>query len=136
MGQTQLTGSITAGPPSASQTTFPGITALIPLNLSSEPKTWQVATGVLTRSINQPTSGWLTLDGVGVGHTVEAGHLLYLRTNGSLTIRITQLIAGAPVQSIVVVKGPFILETDDSSPIQLIEVQGNAVIEYFVQGNK
>jgi hypothetical protein len=137
MGQTRLDASLSAGPPNAGESVFPGTTANIPVNLTPNPKNWQHATGVLTRVVNVATPAWLTLDGVGATATISECGLLYFRSSAPLNLRITQTVAG--VGSVVTehrVYGLFIWEPPESEPLTLLEVQGNGTIEYFAQGQR
>ncbi len=137
MGQTRLDASLQAGPPNAGESVFPGTTASIPINLSPNPKSWQHATGVLTRVVNVASPSYLALDGVGATATVTECNLLYFRSGAPLILRITQTISG--VGSVVTehkVNGLFIWEPPEAEPITLLEVQGNGTIEYFAQGQR
>lgn len=136
MGQTRLDASLSAGPPNAGESVFPGTTAAIPINLTPNPKNWQHATGVLTRVVNVTSPTYLALDGCGATSTVSECNLLYFRSSAPLTLRITQTVSAAPVVTVHRVYGLLIWEVPESEPITLLEVQGNGTIEYFVQGQR
>jgi hypothetical protein len=134
MGQTQLDATLSAGPQNAGESVFPGTTANIPINLSPNPKQWQHATGVLTRTINVASPAWLALGEVGPTGTVSEGNLVYIRGNGPFSVRTTQDTPSGAVVCEHKTNGLFIWELPESEPLTLLEVQGNATIEYFVQG--
>jgi hypothetical protein len=137
MGQTRLDASLSAGPPNAGESVFPGTTANIPINLTPNPKTWQHATGVLTRVVSVASPAFLALDGVGATATVTECGYLYFRSSSPLLLRVSQNIAGVGVTTTLHrVHGLFMWEPPASEPIVLLEVQGNGTIEYFAQGER
>lgn len=138
MGLTRLDASLSAGPPNAGEAVFPGTTANIPINLTPNPKSWQHATGVLTRVVTVPHPDFLTLDGVGNGMTVTECGLLYFRSSSPITVRLTQEVGGSVGATVTLhrVHGLFIWEPPPAEPITLIEVQGSGTIEYFAQGER
>jgi hypothetical protein len=136
MGQTRLDGSLQAGPPNASEGTFPASQTTIPLVLTPNPKPWQVAEPTLTRRVNSPSPSWKTLSGIGANDTVTEAHFIYLRTDSQLSVRITQEVNGDPVTATLNVRGLLILEVSDSEPITLVEVQGTATLDFYAQGQR
>lgn len=138
MGQVTITGSLEAGPPGASEA-FPGMRASAPVSTRQSPKTFAVATGVLSRSVNVASPAWGVLQGVGATDTVTKGDTLYLKVDQLVFIRMTvgDGAGGQTVLDPVPVAGVFIMEFDSSSrSLELLEVQGTARIEYFVSGQQ
>lgn len=133
MGQISLSGALQAGPPTAGEGVFPGALLNVALALSTSPKQFGVATGVLTRQLASPSS-FVTLDGVGAAATVTHGDTLYLKASGAIDLRFT-LDDGSGGSSVVVVTGRFFLiEFDTVKFLKLLEAKGSATVEYFVSG--
>jgi hypothetical protein len=135
MGQTRLDGSLQAGPPNATEGTFPASVFNTPLILTPNPKPWQVAEPTLTRRVSSPSS-YKTLSGVGTNDTVTEATFIYLRTDANLLVRITQTIATVPTTAVHSIRGLCILEFPDNEPVTLVEVQGTATIDFFAQGQR
>jgi hypothetical protein len=133
LGQISLSGAFTAGPPTAGEGTFPGALLNVPLSLTTTPKQYGVATGVLTRLLASPSS-FVTLDGVGAAATVTKGDTLYLKSSGSIDLQLT-LDDGVGGSTTAVVTGRlFIIEFDTVKFLKLLEAKGSATVEYFVSG--
>lgn len=132
MGQTRFNATLVAGPTASAECVFPGMTATLPIDLTPNPKSWQVATGVLTRRVSVVAPAWLELDGIGSGHTVSEAHFIYIRSDAPILVRTTQGIVAASHT----VQGIFLIEAPESAPIVLLEVQGSGTIEYFAQGQR
>lgn len=133
MGQIDLQGALFGGPPTGGST-FPAATFSVPLRMSTTPKPFGVATGVLTRNVASPAA-YLTLSGIGAADTVTKGDVLYFKASGAVDLRLTTDDgAGGDVVAIVPVQGIVILEFSSSKYLKLVEVQGSASIEYFMSG--
>lgn len=135
MGQVSLSGVLTAGPTGTGDAVFPAATFTTPLGLlNGTAKQFGVATGILTRNLNS-TGAFVTLDGVGAAATVTQGSFLYFKADGAIDLRITT-DDGAGGQDVVVVPvhGLAILEFSTTKPLELLEAQGAARLEYLVAG--
>lgn len=132
-GQLDVSGTLIAGPPNATDTTFPSMQASASIHTTPTPKGWQVCTGVLSRTINSPSS-YVTLDGIGAAKTVTAADFLYLRSNTKLKVRITQVDGIGTLVGERYVSGLLIHEAPSDCAITLVEVQGSATIEYLASG--
>lgn len=134
MGQIDLSGSLTAGPPSAGSG-FPSASEVIGLQLLSSPKSSGVATGALVRTIAVADPTWLALSGVGATDTVTKCDTLVVRCTSSLLFRLTTDDgAGGDVVSIVPIQGLLLLEFPADKFLKLLEVQGTGQLQYFVSG--
>jgi hypothetical protein len=133
-GITDLSGNITSGPQSVSDTTFPTMQSSAALHTSPSPKPWQVCTGVLGRTLASPAV-YVTLDGVGALATVTHANFLYFRSNGIVRLRITSVDALSTLISEEDVNGLKIIEKPENAAITLIEAKGSATFEYLAQGN-
>lgn len=136
MGITRFDGTLHAGPPNVSDGTFPASTMGVPINLTPNPKGWQRATGVLYRAVNVPSPDFLELDGIGSDRTVSEGNFLYLRSNSTVTVRVTQAFTTGEATATFKINGLCILEFPEAEPLTLVEVQGSSTIEYFAQGQR
>jgi hypothetical protein len=128
MGTVNLEGSLSAGSGSG-DCTFPSMAATATLNTS--PKSYQNATGTLVRLVASPVA-YAVLSGVGVADTVTECDFLYLRTNASVLVRVTQSAS----TKVLTVSGTLIIEPPTATPITLVEVQGSATVEYFASGQR
>jgi hypothetical protein len=136
MGQINLSGSMIGGPPAGGDT-FPGSTFSVPLLLRSNPKGFNVATGVLQRQISTAVGVYATLSGVGATDTVTKCDTLYLKSNSGLLVRLTSDDGtGVSVVAVIPVSGVALLEFDSSKYLKLIEVSGSGLIEYFASGQQ
>lgn len=135
MGRVNVTGVVEGGPDSAAAGVFPSARFTAPLALrDTSGKSFDAATGVLTRTINSP-SAFVPLDGVGPNATVTQGNFLYLKSDGQLDIRITHDDgSGGQTVVIVPVHGVFIQEFPTTKSLELLEAQGSGKIEYLVTG--
>jgi hypothetical protein len=134
MGQSRLEGSIQAGPPNVTDGTFPASTATFPLAFSPNPKSYNCAEPTLARRIS--SIAFVPLSGVGPNDTVTEAGLVYLRSDSPLEVRITQVIDGSPETSIHKIHGLLLLEPPGNEPVTLVEVLGNATIDFYVQGQR
>lgn len=135
MGQIQLSGQMLAGPPSAGEQ-FPGSTFSVPLAFKDgSQKGFQVASGILTRNINTPAPAFAALQGVGPDDTVTQGNTLYFKCDNPVVLRLTTDDgSGGQATELVPVHGLLIREFPSLRPLELLEVQGNSKVEYFVSG--
>ncbi len=135
MGRVNVTGAVDGGPESASAGVFPAARFMAPLSLKdSSGKQFNAATGVLVRNLQSP-SAFVALDGVGAAATVTQGDFLYLKSDGPLDLRVTT-DDGAGGTDVVVepIHGLYVREFSSTKPLELLEAQGNAKIEYLVTG--
>lgn len=132
MGTVDFSGVLAAGPSASGA--FPGAALNVPLSFGGGPKQFGAATGILTRNVSSPSS-FATLDGVGATATVTQGTLLYFKTQSAMVLRLTtdDGVGGTATAS-VPVQGLFVLEFPTTRPLELLEVQGSGLIEYFVCG--
>lgn len=137
MGRAILTGNLTAGPTAVTEGVFPSMRADVQLAFidGSQGKSAERMTGVLSRQINSP-SAYVPLQGVGPTDTVTQGNTLYLKSNAPVNIRITQDdgSGGTDVTEMLGVHGLVVREFSTIYPLELVEIQGSATIEYFFSG--
>lgn len=133
MSALNLTGALTAGPSSGGET-FPGTSMQVPLAFAEGSKTLGAATGILTKTISSPAA-YVALTGVGALNTVTQGSFLYFKGRGTFLLRLTTDDGvGGTVVSVVPVQGMLMVEFPTTRPLELLEVQGSGLIEYFVSG--
>jgi len=135
-GQNVVTfqGTLLAGPPRSSSSTFPS--ALVNKGFALTP-TSKVAAVMMNdvRALTSP-SGFVTLHGVGPGESVTQGNFLALQTDNPIDIRIsTDDGAGGTVVAVVTCQGMLVIEKPANKFIKLLEAQGVGTVEYFVSGN-
>jgi len=134
MGQLNLSGSLIGGPPTGGET-FPAASFTVPLRLRTDPKGFNAATGVLTQQISTAVGVYATLAPIGSGGVVTKADTLYFKSNGPVLVRITTDDGvGGSVVAIVPCDGLMMLEPGSLKYIKLVEVSGNALIEYFASG--
>lgn len=132
MNVVTISGTLIAGPPSASDSAFPsGVTNIL---FGTPQKPAPVQTGAQVRQLNSPVA-FVPLDGVGVGETLIEGNTFYARTQSPMKLRITYKETPVDVVSVIYPKGTFVHEVDEQHPILLIEAMGVGTIEYYVSGN-
>lgn len=132
-GVTELTGSITSGPQSVVDTTFPSMQDTVQLRLTPSPKQWQCCTGAMSRNVASPSS-YVTLDGIGSAATVTHADFLYLRCNATLRLKMTQVDGITTLVSEQDVSGLIVVEKPSGGCITLLEVKGTATLEYLAAG--
>ena len=132
----KLSGNITAGPATASDTSFPGMSADVPLG--TKQTGFQASTGTLRKALASPGS-FVALSGVGAaaGDAVNVGKMLYIRSDARIQLRLTQKdpLAGPDIVKIVPVCGLTVMEYEANDGLVLLEAQGSAIIEYMVCGD-
>lgn len=135
MGQLSLEGSLTGGPPSVSDSSFPASTFLVSLGFAEgKTKQFDAASGVLTRTLNSP-SAFAPLSGIGSTDSVTAGTALYFKCNSPMVLQITYDDGvGNPVVSTVPVAGVLVLEAPDLMFIKSLACKGVGPVEYLVSG--
>lgn len=133
--QVRLSGTMIAGPAQVSECwEFPSGTTTIPLALFPACKQFVVATGDQFVNLNSPSS-FATL--AGVGTTVTRGHTLLVRTQTSISFRLTQQDPSLTptVKVIPGVDGLLLLEFGVGFELSLLEAEGVGNVEYSVWGN-
>lgn len=139
MGQLKVQGSLVAGPPAATDGSFPAMTANTTIATKADPKGYARATGVLRR---QETFAAFTDLGE-PGNVVTQGHFLWFKSNGPVELRLTTDDGvGGSVLSVLPIDGAFMQEFDIATGagkfLKLLELNtlGQAVlVEYFIAGN-
>ena len=132
MGQISVSGSLTGNPNQGG--TFPSATFAATLGLLNGDKLFNAATGVLQRTVNS-AAAFVPLSAIGASADVESADFLYIRSDSSFSVRITQGDgAGGTTIQTVQVQGLFILEAPTNKLITLVEVQGTGTIEYLASG--
>lgn len=133
MGQLKLSGTLNAGPPTVTASTFPAATLSAPIATKEDPKGYQRATGILRRTENFA----VFTDLAEPGNVVTKATFLYFKSDGSIDLRLTTDDgAGGNVVSVAPVEGIFIQEFPSAKFLKLLEMLGNATIEYFLSGNQ
>jgi len=130
-----INGTLIAGPPTASDSSFPAGVTNIVFGTNPGQKPAPVQTGAQVRQLNSPST-FVALDGVGVGETLIEGNTFYARTQSPMKYRITFKETPVDVVSVIYPKGLLIVEIDEQHPILLIEAMGVGTIEYYVSGNQ
>jgi hypothetical protein len=134
VGQLKFEGNLIAGPPSINGDGY-GMQVIAPVTLKSAPSSFDAASGVLRRSLSVAAPAWGPLQGVGPTDTVTQGTFLYVRTTSLVLLRLTTNDgAGGTVVELNPVDGLYVREFGSQRPLELLEVQGTATIEYFVSG--
>ena len=134
MSSINLTGALIAGPSSGGET-FPGSSLTVPLSFVDGAKTAGAATGILTKTVASPSPAYAALSGVGPAETVTQGSFLYFKGRGSFVLRLTTDDgSGGTVVTMVPVQGMLMIEFPTIRALELLEVQGSGLIEYFVSG--
>lgn len=137
MGQVNVQGSITGGPPTQG-TGFPGAVFNVQLATTPAPKTFSAGSGVIQSRVATVSPAFEPLSGVGPTDRVKRGDFLYFRCDAPLLLRISQTDplnpSDPPLQRLLYVQGLCILEFQPASPLVLLEAQGAATIEYLITG--
>lgn len=136
MGVVQMTGALTAGPPSSGAGVFP--TSLFQDSLllgnSTAGKGFQASGSSVSRSIASPSS-FVAIADVGTGGDVVEADFLYLRTDGDLDVELTTDDGnGGDVVAVVPVSGLLALEFPADTFLKGLRVKGTARLTYFVSG--
>ena len=134
-GVIDLSGTIFAGPPNVTDTTFPNMRDTVDLHTTPTQRQYAVCTGALSRTIAS-TGAYVTLGGIGPTDTVTKADFLYLRCNGTLRIRMTQVDGLGTLVSEQDVGGLLVLEKPSAGCITLLEVKGSATVEYLAAGQQ
>lgn len=139
MGQLQLSGNLTSGPPQGAEFSQGRMMINIALALKGGAgcKAFGSATGVQTRNLNSP-SAYVVLSGVGPDDTVTRGDTLYVFAPQPILVRITTDDGvGGDVVSVLPLDGLMILEINQVRYLKLLEAQGACNgVEYFVSGQQ
>lgn len=133
MGQIVISGNLVGGPPAGSSS-FPTAQFSASLALSSNPKQFQYATGVLTRVLSDAAT-FVELGAVGTGKDVPAANFLYIKVNGDFQLRLTQDdgAGGSDVRT-TQHRGLFIAEFPDTRKLLKVEIAASATLEYAASG--
>lgn len=133
MGQLSLSGALVGGPPTAGDG-FPASLFNTPISTLSSPKSFQVASGVISRLLNSPSS-YVTLQGVGSADTVTHGDFLYFKCDGQILLRLTfDDGVGGSTTAVLPLMGLHVAEYQTAKFLKLLEAQGSARVEYFISG--
>lgn len=133
MGQLSVSGSLQGGP-AGSGDTFPAAKFITPLKMSTEPKGFQRASGILTRLFDDAAT-FVECSAVGTGRDVPRANTLYMKGSGDYDVRLTQEDgSGGSTTVIVPCHGLVILEFPDTKALTLLEVRASTTIEYFASG--
>lgn len=135
MGQVSVNGTLQGGPPAGGDNVFPAAQFLTPIKLSQNPKGFQSASGILTRSLND-AAAFVALSAVGTGEDVPRANFMYLRAESDYQLRLTQDDgAGGTIITTTQHRGLFMSEFPDARAVVLIEIAGSTKIEYFASGS-
>ena len=139
MGQLQLSGNLTSGPPQGSEFSQGRMMINIALALKGGAgcKAFGSATGVQTRNLNS-ANAYVVLSGIGPDDTVTHGDTLYVFVPQPILVRLTTDDGqGGDVVSVIPVDGLMMIEFNQVRFLKLLEAQGvcNGV-EYFVSGQQ
>ena len=142
MGVLKIDGTLTAGPPSACDSTFPGMVASTPLSTvggGCNGKGYQVASGILAMMLNSPSAFVQMSEPNGTsGAAVTKANFLYLKSDAPISMRRTQ-DDGSGGNIIVTdpgFQGLVVMEFADINFLTKLELKGTSRIEYFVCGNQ
>lgn len=138
MGQVAINGALLGGPTVIGGPGFPGAIFNAPLALSTNPKAYSAASGVLTRRVATLPLAWTVLTGVGSDDSVQRGDTLYIRSDAPLMLRLSRVDPlaplGPPIEFEVYIQGLYVMEFAPGSPLVKLEAQGAATIEYLITG--
>ncbi len=132
----ELTGTISFGPDCATGA-FPNGMSSIEFGTNCGcGKSYSVGTGITTRRINTSIGVFVALGGVGSGEAVTQARFLYLRSDNKINIRLTtKSDTGPDVVAVEPLQGLKIQEFPSDRYLLLLEVEGNATIEYLACGD-
>jgi len=72
---------------------------------------------------------------LGPAQAVTQANFFYFKSSSAVNLRLTfDDGAGGTTTATVQVSGLFITEVNNSLPLELVEVQGSATVEYFASG--
>ena len=143
-GQVSLQGSLTAGPPVASDGGFPASSSTTQLALNTSPKPFQAGTPTLSQTVQSP-SAYVTLGCVSASGPVVNADTFYVRCDGPCLLRLTLddgTGMGTTTTAILPLQGTLLYEPPSQStpgvggPLVKAELQGTATIEYYASGPK
>jgi hypothetical protein len=132
--QLGFAGTLTAGPASSSDSSFPSSVVTEPFELNPAIFSYNVSTGVCVVLVNS-SNAFETLPGIGgaVGPVTQAT-FVYVRAVIPFQIRVTY--QGDGVAKVHYTNGIWAAQVDPSHPITLLEVQGAGQFTYFAVGNQ
>lgn len=135
MGQLSLDGSLTGGPPSVSDSSFPASSFQVSLGFADgKTKQFTVASGVLSRLLVSP-GAFVVLTGLGSADSVTQGTALYFKCNADMLLEVTTDDGvGGSVVAVLPVHGVLVLEVTDLKFIKGLRCKGSGPIEYLVAG--
>lgn len=136
MGVVVISGGISAGPPGAGSGVFPSSNFSDSLQLGGggQGKSFQAAGSSVSRTVNSP-SAFVAIADVGASGDVTKGDTLYFRTDGPVTLELTQDDgAGGQTVQTVDISGLFVAELNPVKPLLGLRVKGSARCTYFVSG--
>ncbi len=136
MGVAQLTGRLTAGPPSSGSGVFPTSLFSDDVQLGTAGKSFQASGSSVSRTISSPSS-FVAIGDVGSTGDVTRADFLYLRSDGELTVELTTDDgSGGDVVAVVPTFGLLVIEFQSAKYLKGLRVKGSARISYFVSGQQ
>lgn len=133
-GVVTLDGSLSGGPPNSVADGFSGAQFITQLRLSVSPKSFQSASGILTRTLSNAAT-FVLLSVVGTSREVPKANFLYIRADGDFQLRITQDDGnGGSTVTTSQQTGLYLAEFPSSKLVTQVEIAANGKVEYFASG--
>ena len=134
MGQTILTGTLVAGPPQASSSSFPAGIVTYPISNLNGAQGFQRASGIIQR-----TETFAALTDLGEpGNAVKKATFFYFKCDSPVVLEITH---GDGAGGVVIesasepIHGLYVREFPSAYELTKVRLLGTAQFEYFVSGN-
>jgi len=125
---------LAAGAQGGSCDAFPASSIQIPLAFIEGARPYDAASGILVQNVASPAA-FIPLVGVGPTGPVTQATSLYLKSDGPCVLRLTNDDGGGgTVVQTIPIHGLILVEFPVTQPLELLEIQGEVRIEYFVSG--
>lgn len=136
MGLLKLSGSLSAGPASASEAgVFPGMSLSAAISTLQATKSFNAATGILPARINS-SGAFVALNGVGATGPVLKAFTLYLKSDTAIDLELTHDDGlGGSTVVVIPVHGLHIQEFPSTKYLKSLRAKGVAQLEYFAAGD-
>lgn len=133
MGQVSISGALQGGPTGVSEAAFPAASILVPMKLSTDPKGFQQASGVLTRVLSDAN---VFVELGPIGRDVPRVNFLYVKGGGDYRLRLTfDDGMGGDVVVTSDQTGFYMAEFPTTRFVKKVEIAAAITIEYFASGN-
>jgi hypothetical protein len=134
MGQVVLSGTLVAGPPQSSSSSFSAGIATYSISNLNGSAGFQRASGIIQRN-----ETFVALTDLGEpGSAVKKASFFYFKSDSPVDLRLTRGdgAGGTVVETAASVHGLLIREFPSGKELAKVELLGTANFEYFVSGNQ